>query len=97
MTFLVKTKTKIWLLLYVKQLFINQKLLSMKTRIGLTEIVLLLSFLTVQVNAQDRATNYAKHESTIKKHNDRMFEHAKILQKEAHNSDDLFNRRSSQP
>ena len=66
----------------------------MKSVIGIVSIVFIMSFLAVQVNAQDKVTNYVKQENAIKKHNDRMFEHAKIMQKEAHNSDDLFNRKS---
>lgn len=66
----------------------------MKTKIITTGIVLILSFLTVQVYAQDKATNFVKKENAIKKHNDQIFEHAKFMQNEARKSDDLFNRKS---
>ena len=63
----------------------------METRIS---TLLVLVFLAMQVNAQDKVTTYVRHEKAIKRHNNMMFKHANIMKKEAHNSDDLFNRKS---
>ena len=67
----------------------------MKPGINITGLLLLLSFLTVQLNAQQIEKTYNKKEKAIKKHNEYVYTHAKALEKAIVQSDDWFNKKSS--
>jgi hypothetical protein len=65
----------------------------MKSGINFTLIVLLLSFLTVSINAQDE-TILNKKKETVRQHNKYMFDHIEAMLKVTNNPDYPFNKKS---